>query len=78
MELKRLFISYFHSVNSFFLVFSYNIKPNRAYLLITTFGEFIVRTQAVLLLFFVVLFLNFFSKKIKGNGYFVFERKKEN
>ena len=36
----------------------------------TTFGKFLVSTQALLFLFFVILFLNFFSTKIKGKGYF--------
>lgn len=40
------------------------------YFPITTFGKFLVSTQALLFLFFVVLFLNFFSTKIKGKGYF--------
>jgi hypothetical protein len=37
---------------------------------ITTFGRFLVSTQALLFLFFVVLFLNFFTTKIKSKGYF--------
>jgi hypothetical protein len=37
---------------------------------ITTYGKFLVSTQALLFLFFVVLFLNFFSTKIKAKGYF--------
>jgi hypothetical protein len=37
---------------------------------ITTVGKFLVSTQALLFLFFVVLFLNFFSTKIKSKGYF--------
>lgn len=40
------------------------------YFPITTIGKFLVSTQALLFLFFVVLFLNFFSTKIKGKGYF--------
>lgn len=36
----------------------------------TTYGKFLVSSQALLFLFFVVLFLNFFSTKIKGKGYF--------
>jgi hypothetical protein len=40
------------------------------YFPITTYGKFLVSTQALLFLFFVVLFLNFFSTKIKGKGYF--------
>jgi hypothetical protein len=37
---------------------------------ITIFGKFLVSMQALLFLFFVVLFLNFFSTKIKSKGYF--------
>lgn len=37
---------------------------------ITTIGKILVSTQALLFLFFVVMFLNFFSTKIKGKGYF--------
>ena len=37
---------------------------------ITGIGKFLVSTQALLFLFFVVLFLNFFSTKIKHKGYF--------
>ncbi len=37
---------------------------------ITTFGKFLVSTQALLFLFFIVLFLNFFSTKVKTKGYF--------
>lgn len=44
---------------------------------ITTIGKFLVSTQSLLFLFFVVLFLNFFSNKIKTKGYFDFENKEE-
>jgi hypothetical protein len=37
---------------------------------VTTIGKFLVSTQALLFLFFIVLFLNFFSTKIKAKGYF--------
>ena len=40
------------------------------YFPITTYGKFLVSSQALLFLFFVVLFLNFFSTKIKAKGYF--------
>ncbi|MFE3848543.1 potassium channel family protein [Flavobacterium sp. LB3P45] len=43
---------------------------------VTTQGKFLVSTQALLFLFFVVLFLNFFSTKIKSKGYF--EQENEN
>ena len=36
-------------------------------------GKFLVSTQALLFLFFIVLFLNFFSTKVKSRGYFDFE-----
>ena len=37
---------------------------------VTTIGKFLVTTQSLLFLFFIVLFLNFFSAKIKSKGYF--------
>lgn len=37
---------------------------------VTTIGKILATTQAFLFLFFVVLFLNFFSAKIKAKGYF--------
>jgi hypothetical protein len=37
---------------------------------VTSFGKILVSLQALLFLFFVVLFLNFFSTKIKSKGYF--------
>ncbi|MFV7236752.1 MULTISPECIES: potassium channel family protein [Flavobacterium] len=40
---------------------------------VTTLGKVLVSIQALLFLFFVVLFLNFFSTKIKTKGYFDFE-----
>jgi hypothetical protein len=40
---------------------------------ITTIGKVLVSVQALLFLFFVVLFLNFFSTKIKSKGYFDIE-----
>ena len=40
---------------------------------VTTFGKVLVSIQAFLFLFFVVLFLNFFSTKIKAKGYFDLE-----
>jgi len=36
----------------------------------TTFGKVLASVQALLFLFFVVLFLNFFTTKIKAKGYF--------
>lgn len=40
-----------------------------------TLGKFLVSTQALLFLFFIVLFLNFFSTKVKTKGYFDHENK---
>ena len=37
---------------------------------INPFGKFLVSTQSLLFLFFIVLFLNFFSTKINTKGYF--------
>ena len=42
---------------------------------VTLTGKFLVSTQSLLFLFFVVLFLNFFSNKIKVKGYFDDENK---
>jgi hypothetical protein len=39
----------------------------------TTIGKLLVSAQAILFLFFVILFLNFFSTKIKAKGYFDLE-----
>jgi hypothetical protein len=40
---------------------------------VTTIGKILASVQAILFLFFVVLFLNFFTTKIKSKGYFDFE-----
>ena len=40
---------------------------------VTTIGKILATAQAFLFLFFVVLFLNFFSAKIKAKGYFDIE-----
>ena len=40
---------------------------------VKTIGKILVSAQAMLFLFFVVLFLNFFSTKIKSKGYFDIE-----
>jgi hypothetical protein len=40
------------------------------YFPVTTIGKVLATAQAFLFLFFVVLFLNFFTAKIKGKGYF--------
>jgi hypothetical protein len=40
---------------------------------VTTIGKLLVSAQAILFLFFVILFLNFFTTKIKAKGYFDIE-----
>lgn len=40
---------------------------------LTTIGKLLVSAQAILFLFFVILFLNFFTTKIKAKGYFDLE-----
>ncbi|MEK8181195.1 potassium channel family protein [Flavobacterium buctense] len=37
---------------------------------VTTFGKFLASVQAMFFLSFVILFLNFFSTKVKSKGYF--------
>lgn len=37
---------------------------------VKAFGKFLVSMQALLVLMYVVLFLNFFSTKVKSKGYF--------
>ena len=37
---------------------------------VTSFGKLLVSIQAILFLFFILVFLNFFSTKIKSTGYF--------
>jgi hypothetical protein len=41
---------------------------------VTTYGKILASIQALLFLFFVVLFLNFFTTKIKSKGYFEHEK----
>lgn len=40
---------------------------------VTKMGKILTSAQAILFLFFVILFLNFFTTKIKGKGYFDLE-----
>lgn len=42
---------------------------------VTAMGKLLVSSQALMFLFFVVLFLNFFSTQIKSKGYFDHENK---
>jgi hypothetical protein len=66
--LNKPFLNWFDAVY-FSIITSSSIGYGDFYP-ITTIGKILVSTQALLFLFFVVLFLNFFSTKIKGKGYF--------
>ena len=66
--LNKPFLNWFDAVY-FSIITSSSIGYGDLYP-ITTIGKILVSTQALLFLFFVVLFLNFFSTKIKGKGYF--------
>ncbi|MBG6111296.1 hypothetical protein H4V97_000402 [Flavobacterium sp. CG_23.5] len=72
--LNKPFINWFDAVY-FSIITSSSIGYGDFYP-VTTEGKFLVSTQALLFLFFVVLFLNFFSTKIKSKGYF--EQENEN
>lgn len=54
----------------YFSIISSNSIGFGDYYPITTFGKILVSIQAMFFLSFVVLFLNFFSTKIKSKGYF--------
>lgn len=54
----------------YFSVVSSNSIGFGDYYPITTFGRVLVTIQAMFFLSFVVLFLNFFTTKVKGKGYF--------
>jgi hypothetical protein len=66
--LNKPFLNWFDAVY-FSIITSSSIGYGDFYP-VTTIGKVLVSTQALLFLFFVVLFLNFFSTKIKGKGYF--------
>jgi hypothetical protein len=66
--LNKPFVHWFDAV--YFSVITSSSVGYGDYFPVTTIGKFLVSTQALLFLFFVVLFLNFFSKKIKNKGYF--------
>jgi hypothetical protein len=72
-HLNKPFLHWFDSVY-FSIVTSSSIGYGDFYP-VTTYGRFLVSTQALLFLFFVVLFLNFFSTQIKSKGYFDHENK---
>jgi hypothetical protein len=66
--LNKPFTHWFDSV--YFSIITSSSIGYGDYFPVKTIGKFLVTTQALLFLFFIVLFLNFFSTKIKGKGYF--------
>ena len=54
----------------YFSIISSNSIGYGDYYPITTFGKILVSLQAMFFLSFVILFLNFFSTKVKSKGYF--------
>lgn len=66
--LNKPFLHWFDAV--YFSIITSSSIGYGDYFPISTMGKFLVSTQALLFLFFVVLFLNFFSTKIKSKGYF--------
>jgi Ion channel len=64
-----------HPFNNWFDAIYFSIVTSSSigygdYYPVTTYGKFLVSLQALLFLFFLVLFLNFFTAKIKPKGYF--------
>ncbi|MBG6188571.1 potassium channel family protein [Flavobacterium sp. CAN_S2] len=66
--MNRPFFHWFDSV--YFSIVTSSSIGYGDYHPITPIGKFLVTTQALLFLFFIVLFLNFFSTKVKTKGYF--------
>lgn len=66
--MNRPFFHWFDSV--YFSIVTSSSIGYGDYHPITPMGKFLVTTQALLFLFFIVLFLNFFSTKVKTKGYF--------
>jgi Ion channel len=67
-NMNRPFVHWFDAV--YFSIVSSNSIGFGDYYPITTFGKVLVSIQAMFFLSFVVLFLNFFSTKVKSKGYF--------
>ncbi|HLO73334.1 MAG TPA: ion channel [Flavobacterium sp.] len=67
-NMNKPFEHWFDSV--YFSVVSSNSIGFGDYYPITTFGKVLVSLQAMFFLSFVILFLNFFSTKVKSKGYF--------
>ena len=67
-NMNKPFNHWFDSV--YFSIVSSNSIGFGDYYPVTTFGKVLVSMQAMFFLSFVVLFLNFFSTKVKSKGYF--------
>jgi hypothetical protein len=67
-NMNKPFEHWFDSI--YFSVISSSSIGYGDYYPITTFGKVLVSLQAMFFLSFVILFLNFFSTKIKSKGYF--------
>ena len=67
-NMNKPFEHWFDSV--YFSIVSSNSIGFGDYYPITTFGKVLVSLQALFFLSFVILFLNFFSTKVKSKGYF--------
>lgn len=67
-NMNKPFLHWFDPI--YFSVVSSNSIGFGDYYPITTYGKVLVSIQAMFFLSFVVLFLNFFSTKVKSKGYF--------
>ena len=67
-NMNKPFAHWFDSV--YFSLVSSNSIGFGDYYPVTTFGKVLVSIQAIFFLSFVILFLNFFSTKVKSKGYF--------
>jgi voltage-gated potassium channel len=67
-NMNRPFIHWFDSI--YFSIITSNSVGYGDFYPITTFAKVLVSIQAMFFLSFVVLFLNFFSSKVKSKGYF--------
>ena len=67
-NMNKPFHHWFDSV--YFSIVSSNSIGFGDYYPVTTYGKILVSLQAMFFLSFVVLFLNFFSTKVKSKGYF--------
>ena len=67
-HMNKAFLHWFDPI--YFSILSANSIGFGDYYPITTFGKVLVSIQAMFFLSFVILFLNFFSAKVKSRGYF--------